>query len=307
MKKVLTYVVKKQQIVPASFTDKIVDLLQEQACQEHEAQVSFTLSNNCLILSPCNEKNSYVLRRAAHCPFVQMTENDLIRLPAQTKSRGVDVAVSTLVQSADKYVLLTRRAAHMRTFPRVWVPPGGHIDLNESIKDAGLRELHEETGISVQTCNSNVEILCLWESAFPPSLLWGTLPSRHHVLLYTFVEDKRTAEEITKTIKLQADEVDQCAWVCPHLAFHLISSDSQFINVFDPPSAACDEVNCTKVFSSPAEAKSLGAVLIDGSTIRRSIEVAPMLNPFSLEQKDRERISTGTKFALKMWLETAFS
>ena len=37
----------------------------------------------------------------------------------------------------------------MRTFPGVWVPPGGHIELNETLLEAGLRELREETGLKL--------------------------------------------------------------------------------------------------------------------------------------------------------------
>lgn len=41
--------------------------------------------------------------------------------------------VSVLVESSDERILLTRRAAHMRAFPGVWVPPGGVWDKGESV------------------------------------------------------------------------------------------------------------------------------------------------------------------------------
>ena len=45
------------------------------------------------------------------------------------------------METSDKNILLTRRARHMRTFPGVWVPPGGHIEQGETLLQAGLREL----------------------------------------------------------------------------------------------------------------------------------------------------------------------
>lgn len=37
----------------------------------------------------------------------------------------------------------------MRTFPGVWVPPGGHIEPDETLLEGGLRELSEETGLKL--------------------------------------------------------------------------------------------------------------------------------------------------------------
>jgi 8-oxo-dGTP pyrophosphatase MutT (NUDIX family) len=73
------------------------------------------------------------------------------------------------VETSDGHILLTRRASHMRTFPNIWVPPGGSIDWNEeSLFAAGLRELEEETNLKfaeedVVSCKP----LCMWESVYP--------------------------------------------------------------------------------------------------------------------------------------------
>lgn len=55
------------------------------------------------------------------------------------------VAVAHVV--GEPHVLLIRR----RTDPYagLWALPGGHVDPGENAADAAIRELHEETGISV--------------------------------------------------------------------------------------------------------------------------------------------------------------
>jgi 8-oxo-dGTP pyrophosphatase MutT (NUDIX family) len=49
----------------------------------------------------------------------------------------------------DNSVLLTRRADNI-FFSRAWVCPGGHVDPDESLENAALRELHEECGVEIK-------------------------------------------------------------------------------------------------------------------------------------------------------------
>ena len=46
-------------------------------------------------------------------------------------------------------ILFLRRANYIRQFGGKWCFPGGHIDNNETSKDAIIRELKEETGLDV--------------------------------------------------------------------------------------------------------------------------------------------------------------
>lgn len=51
----------------------------------------------------------------------------------ETLLRGVDCGAVTLVESADGKVLLIRRPETLRTFPGIWVPPGGHVEEGETV------------------------------------------------------------------------------------------------------------------------------------------------------------------------------
>lgn len=99
----------------------------------------------------------------------------------------------------------------MRTFPHVWVPPGGHIgtvqslhvpccfifylEPGESLETSCLRELEEEIGLKVNS-NQNIHILGSWESVYPPFLSLGA-PQRHHLVIYLIIAHDLPYSDIT--------------------------------------------------------------------------------------------------------------
>lgn len=108
-------------------------------------------------------------------------------------------------------VLLTRRPHGMRTFPRAWVTPGGSVDHDDaSVASAALRELKEETGLD----GTNPHLLCMWESAYPPSAdEWRAARAAgrrcaHHIIVFYVVHTSSTT-----ALTLQPEECDAACWV----------------------------------------------------------------------------------------------
>ena len=56
--------------------------------------------------------------------------------------------VAAIIKNDEGKILLTRR--NVEPFKGQWCLPGGHIDQNENVKDAAVREAKEETGLDFE-------------------------------------------------------------------------------------------------------------------------------------------------------------
>jgi len=59
------------------------------------------------------------------------------------------LAVCMAILDSDDKLLLTRRTAALKIFPKAWVLPGGHTDKGEALEESVIREIEEETGIQI--------------------------------------------------------------------------------------------------------------------------------------------------------------
>lgn len=286
--------------VLGKFTDCVVSVLsaQRETCEEKKAksqclelQVNYELIDNKFILSlPKDESDEKapILRHPSFCPVLALSPAACSNLPLHTLSRGINLGVVALLESADQHILITRRAAHMRTFPGVWVPPGGGINLGESLIQCGIRELAEETGIQLDADSTPWHVLCFWESVYHPRLELGQ-PERHHIVVYLHLLVNKPYSHLQTSIKLQQEETDACAWLSPDLARLTVT------RLLDK-----SELNFKKTFS---------AIGIDCNGEQCQVEIPLEVLYARCEHRVKrviERVSTGTRFAISQWLKKIF-
>ncbi|XP_061462886.1 nucleoside diphosphate-linked moiety X motif 17 isoform X2 [Rhineura floridana] len=233
--------------------------------------------------------NRVLLQRPSFCPIKHLSEAQVACLPLETRERGVDVGVAILLQSANQKVLLTRRSKHLNIFPNIWVPPGGHIEPDEQLLDAGLRELREETGLCLQDREFSWRMLALWESVFPPVLSRG-LPERHHVVVYLLVLSHQSHQQLQAGFKADEAEVSAYTW----LEAQVLASIA----------ATREEVGGTRKMVGDLPPAVSIMELQHGSAKTVAIPTTTFLNSAPARGEDVERVSTGTKFALQRWLDT---
>jgi len=169
----------------------------------------------------------------------------------------------------------------MRTFPRKWVFPGGHVDSGETLEQAAIREAKEETGLNVKI----IKPLAMWESCFPTYLEQG-IPSRQHIVFYFIAELIQPSvlpnwSQITPEI----EETDCVVWIPICKIPSLLERDE--------PQYTIDALK----------------VVHSGEEVKRIVKKKSFLKlqPKSKEEDLRscEGISMGTSFIMQCLLETA--
>ncbi|XP_060072146.1 nucleoside diphosphate-linked moiety X motif 17-like [Ylistrum balloti] len=280
----------------AKFTQSVLDYLVEDKSINQSEVYAELIDNHLVVTDDESESkhNSIKLRRPHFCPIHNLQKSHLEAIPEDILNRGIDVGAGVILESADNKILLTRRSKRLRTFPGIWVPPGGHLEKDETLIEAGLRELHEETGLKIlpdQCVGGNVQMLTLWESVFPPKLTLG-LPKRHHVVVYLYgkLNSDLTSDVLSERIRLQPEEAEACVWL-----------DRKIIQGI----VACKEEEKSQLhfkdLNLPEVVKGITIRDEDKKQLISDIPLQPLFNTSS-DTTDGERVSTGTKFALGEWL-----
>ncbi|XP_058504882.1 nucleoside diphosphate-linked moiety X motif 17 isoform X3 [Solea solea] len=261
VRRILVYVCKDRASPQrAQFVQSVTGYFSDD--DEDQVEVKCSLDKNRLVLfrGDGGQGGGVTLKRPAFCPIKHLSVTEAAAIPLDVQQRGVDVGVAILLQTANQRVLLTRRAKELRIFPNVWVPPGGHMEPDETLLAAGLRELQEETGLSLEPEEVCPKILGLWEASLRPS------PA----------------------------EVSACLWVDDRLVRAIVSAvdgEDGDVDLDDLPST----ISVSQVSADAA------ALTISSLPLEALVRRAPASGP------DVERVSTGTKFALELWLRSLTS
>ncbi|KAI8800887.1 hypothetical protein BJ742DRAFT_60119 [Cladochytrium replicatum] len=182
----------------------------------------------------------------------------------------------------------------MRSFPGVWVPPGGRVERDETLDVAAIREMEEETGIRLSAhplfepprsaiFSPTCRVLGLWESVFPPFLQMG-IPKRRHEVVYleAAFDGVYTDEDLLSMLTPEVNEVDVAAW-------------------FD-----VDAVNALLGGGDDAKDIHVAALCFDGREwMKKSLPLANLVSsPDDNEDlANAERLISGTIYALGKWLD----
>uniref|UniRef100_A0A8C0QQN7 m7GpppN-mRNA hydrolase NUDT17 n=1 Tax=Canis lupus familiaris TaxID=9615 RepID=A0A8C0QQN7_CANLF len=229
------------------------------------------------------------LQRSPFCPFAALEQQFGARAAELPTNRGVDLGVAVILQSSDQTVLLTRRTSTLSVSPNLWVPPGGHVELDEELLDGGLRELWEESGLQLPQGQFSWVPLGLWESAYPPRLSWG-LPKYHHIILYLLVVSQESQQQLQARIQPNPSEVSAFMWLGPDVAAAVAATEDgtetpRHLPQELPPSVLAVELE------------------EDGGTRPLALPMSTLLRTTPTTAEGKERVSTGTKFALRLWLQ----
>ncbi|KAL6066740.1 hydrolase [Balamuthia mandrillaris] len=160
-------------------------------------------------LQPLKEVRRVPLGHAPDCP-VKMAKAALSSSQQKNKEVlvGVVVLIETTEENGQAKVLLTKRLPTTSLFPSLWVLPGGHAEKGETLSQTGVREVLEETGVSIP--EEDVTPFGLWESVYPSTLEEGP-PTRHHLVVFYRARLPMAAHEVH--LQLQPEEVAAAAWL----------------------------------------------------------------------------------------------
>ena len=114
-----------------------------------------------------------------------------------------DLTVSGYIIDNNKTLLVH----HVKT--GLWLPPGGHIEKNETPDEALIREIKQETGLDIKILN---KIRVPQEGNIMEQLAVPFYCNTHKLIDHKHYCSFYVCEPLTKNISLQLEEVKNAEW-----------------------------------------------------------------------------------------------
>lgn len=126
----------------------------------------------------CEYSEHSVLFHSCACPCREFS----VRLKnTSTVPKNITIKAYGIIETTDKYVLLTREIDNLSLFPKVWRFPGTRTSECASIEDSIVSSLMK-TNIHLPS----PELLCLYEKVLPHTLEFGLPRYQELSLFYHF-------------------------------------------------------------------------------------------------------------------------
>ncbi|KAB1260975.1 Nucleoside diphosphate-linked moiety X motif 17 [Camelus dromedarius] len=126
-------------------------------------------------------------------------------------------------------------------------------------------------------------------SAYPPRLSWG-LPRYHHIILYLLVISQESQQQLQARIQPNPGEVSAFMWLGPDVAAAVATTED----------GAETPRHLPQDLPPSVPAVELGE---DGGARPLALPTSTLLRTTPAAADSQERVSTGTKFALRLWLQ----
>ena len=150
-----------------------------------------------------NLVDAYLQSYPEECNRLQVLRDQISDGDAALNSRSNMIGhltASALVVNGDGQCLLIAHKALKR-----WLQPGGHLEPDESPEAGALRELVEETGLSLSA--TGLAIIDIDSHKIPASAAKGESEHLHHDFQFVFKAPEQA------TISLELKEIDAFKWV----------------------------------------------------------------------------------------------
>lgn len=142
---------------------------------------------------------------------------------APVRLASVVLPIIKFKQSGRKYLLISQRQKRKKgVYNNIWVFPGGHVDKNENLKQAAVREAYEEIGLNIK--EENLSPLCCWQEFYLPKQL------QYMIMVFSTeieVEEEFGEVEYISTIGIQLKEVQSIVLLPDETWDHLIRKDEK--------------------------------------------------------------------------------